>query len=193
MKKILLVIDVQNDFIWGDLGSLEAQEAAAKVAQLVADKERFEVIATVDHHRPSPRLQTIEAEAIPLHCIAHSPGAALYGDIAEHVDYVIEKNRFACDPLDIRTHLQTIFARRSSEVLTGEEGSPREELFICGLCTDVCVISNALMLRSLFPHIKITVLADACAGTCPERHKAALDVMNSCLIDIKESAIVFGV
>lgn len=192
MKKILLVIDVQNDFVFGALGSPEAQEAAKKVVQLVTD-ERFEVIATVDHHRPKPRLRTIEEEAIPPHCIAHSPGAALYEGIAEHVDYVIKKNRFACDHSDIRTHLQTIFTRRSSEVLTGEEGSPREELFICGLCTDVCVISNALMLRSIFPHIKITVLADACAGTRPEKHKAALDVMESCLIDIKDSAIAFGI
>jgi nicotinamidase-related amidase len=190
MKKILLVIDVQNDFVWGDLGSPDAQKAAEKVAQLVAD-ERFEVIATVGHHYPKPRLRTIEAEAIPPHCIAHSLGAALYGDIAKHVDYVIKKNCFACDHSDIRTHLQTIFTRRSSEVLTGEEGSPREELFICGLYTDVCVISNALMLRSIFPHVKITVLADACAGTYPEMHEAALAVMKSCLIDIKDSATAF--
>lgn len=176
MRKILLVVDVQNDFIWGDLGSFEAQMAAAKVARLVADERWDEVIATVDHHHPKPKRQTIEAEAIPPHCIAHSPGAALYEGIAEHVDYIIEKDRFSINGcVDLWPHLSA-------------QGKDDDiEFFICGLCTDVCVISNALMLRSEFPHIKITVLADACAGTRPEKHKAALAVMESCLIDIKSS------
>lgn len=186
MKKILLVVDVQNDFVDGALGSPEAQEAAKKVAQLVADERWDEVIATVDHHHPKPLQRTVEMEAIPPHCIAHSQGAALYGNIAKHIDYVIEKNCFACDHTDIWSHLQRTFLPRPSELLAGEEHR-QVELFICGLCTDVCVISNALMLRSLFPHVKITVLADACAGTRPEKHKAALAVMESCLIDIKDS------
>jgi nicotinamidase-related amidase len=169
---------VQNDFVDGALGSPEAQEAAKKVAQLVADEKWDEVIATVDHHHPKPFLRTVESEKMPPHCIAYSPGAALYGDIIpEHVDHVIAKSNFSVDVKDIWPYLQR----------TSEEASAEIELFICGLCTDVCVISNALMLRSEFPHIKITVLADACAGTSPEKHKAALAVMESCLIDIKSS------
>lgn len=177
MRKILLVVDVQNDFIWGDLGSPEAQEVAKKVEQLVTDDRWDEVIATVDHHHPKLLQRTMEAEAIPSHCIAHSQGAALYGNIAKHVDHVITKSNFSVDIEDIWPYLQR----------TSEEASDEIGLSICGLCTDICVISNALMLRSMVPHVKITVLADACAGTTPEKHKAALAVMESCLIDIKNS------
>jgi nicotinamidase-related amidase len=190
MKKILLVVDVQNDFVNGALGSPEAQEVAKKIVHLIADEKWDEVIATVDYHHPKPDLQTVEAEAISPHCIAYSQGAALYGDIAKHIDYVIEKKCFACSHADIGPYLQRKYLLRPSEVLLDKKNFPQAELFICGLCTDVCVVSNALMLRSMFPHIKITVLADACAGSCPERHKAALDVMDSCLIDIKDSAAV---
>lgn len=181
MKKILLVVDVQNDFVDGALGSPEAQKAAKKIVELIADKKWNKVIATVDQHPPKPMLRTIEADTVPLHCIAHSPGAALYTGIAEHVDHIIEKSNFSVDSEDIWPYLQ-----RTSEDAPDTK-IPDVELFICGLCTDICVISNALMLRSMFPHIKITVLPDLCAGTTPKKHNAALDVMDSCLINIRYS------
>lgn len=182
MRKILLVVDVQNDFIYGALGSPEAKKVAEKIRYLVTVKKWDNVIATVDCH-PAPKTQspTVESERLPPHCICHSSGAAMYVDIAVHADHVITKSNFSVDIEDIWPYLQR----------TSEEASDEIELFICGLCTDVCVISNALMLRSAFPYIKITVLADACAGTCPEKHKAALAVMESCLIDIEDSAAVF--
>jgi nicotinamidase-related amidase len=181
MRKILLVIDVQNDFVDGALGSPGALEAAKKIINLVADERWAEVIATVDHHHPKPKRRTLEAEMIPPHCIAYSPGAALYKGIAEHVDYIIEKDRFSIDCcVDLWPHLTA----------QGDNNDDDIEFFICGLCTDICVISNALTLRSAFPRDKITVIADACAGTSTDRHAAALEVMKSCLIDVKTSDMI---
>lgn len=179
--KILLVVDVQNDFVDGVLGSPEAQKAAKKIVELIADKRWDKVIATVDCHPPKPMPRTIEADTVPPHCIAHSPGAALYAGIAEHVDHIIEKSNFSVDSADIWNYLQQTLEDAPDATIYDVE------LFICGLCTDICVISNALMLRSLFPYIKITVIDDACAGTTYKKHNAALDVMKSCLINIKYS------
>lgn len=188
MKKVLLIVDVQNDFVYGALGSSEAQKVADRIADLITDRIWDKVIATVDHHHPKPQLQTVESKKIPPHCIAYSTGAALCTSIiAKHIDHVIAKSNFSVDIRDIWPYLQQASGETSSTKIT------KIELFICGLCTDVCVISNALMLRSELPYTKITVLADACAGTCPEKHKAALDVMESCLIDVKDSATVLQV
>lgn len=183
--KILLVIDVQNDFVDGVLGSLEAQKAAKKIVELTADKRWDKVIATVDCHPPKPMPRTIETDKVPPHCITHSPGAALYADIAEHVDHIIEKSNFSVDSDDIWHYLQQVLEDEPDATIS------EVELFICGLCTDICVISNALMLRSIFPQIKITVLPDLCAGTTPKKHNAALDVMESCLINIRSSYEIY--
>lgn len=183
--KILLVVDVQYDFVDGVLGSFEAQSAAKKIVELVADKKWGKVIATVDCHPPKPMPRTIEADTVPPHCIAHSPGAALYAGIAEHVDHIIEKSNFSVDSSDIWHYLQQTLEDEPDDATIYDV-----ELFICGLCTDICVISNALMLRSIFPQIKITVLSDLCAGTTPKRHDAALVIMESCLIDVKASDMI---
>lgn len=183
--KILLIVDVQNDFVDGVLGSPEAQKVTKKIVEQIADKKWDKVIATVDHHPPKSKRQTLEDEMILPHCITHSPGAALYKGIAEHVDHIIEKSNFSVDSEDIWHYLQQTLEDAPDVTISDVE------LFICGLCTDICVISNALMLRSIFPQIKITVLPDLCAGTTPKKHNAALDVMESCLINIRYSFEIY--
>lgn len=175
MKKILFVIDAQRDFIEEPLGTKDSFLVAARIEEMLRKTDRgwSKVIATMDSHTKGSAL-TIEADTFPPHCLVGSEGAALFGDIPKYVDRIITKDTFSPDPPELCTYLNLITAH--------DEGT---EFFICGFCTDICVISCALMIRSQFPRIRITVLEDLCAGTTPEKHKAALAVMDSCLIEVK--------
>jgi len=175
MDKILVVIDAQVDFTTGCLGSKQAAEAVVRLQEYLKNhKNDYKlVLATADTHQNSEfdEKSTIEGSEIPKHCIKASPGYALAGDIAYYVDEVIEKSTFMADNFD---SLIDDICARDYDV---------EEIDICGFCTDICVISNALLLRKEYPDVKICVIDDLCAGTSEQNHKAALDVMSSCLIE----------
>lgn len=174
MNKVIFVIDMQNDFVTGSLGSKEAQAcvpyAAKLIEQAAADGDK--TVFTFDTHGDG-YFNTLEGKKLPIaHCKIGSAGWNLYEDIAVAArkstnQAVLPKDTFGAIK-DITKYVP--------------EGT--KEIILCGLCTDICVVSNALILRAYYPDMPIRVVANACAGTSPERHKAALAVMESCQIDV---------
>ena len=175
IKKVLIVVDMQNDFITGSLGSEDAEAIVpcvrAKVKEYVDNEDV--VIFTKDSHFESYLDNTLEGKMLPVeHCILETEGWKICDELQEFVDYVCHKFTFGyLGWEDIIMYPQTA----EKVDLTIE---------ICGLCTDICVVSNALILRAMYPNTRIIVDAKCCAGTTPEKHKAALEVMKSCQIEV---------
>lgn len=166
MKRTLIVVDMQNDFIDGALGTKEAQAIVPNVKKKIEEyKARGdEIIFTRDTHL-SNYLDTNEGEHLPVkHCIEGTYGWLISDELDNGVGYpVINKYTFGFD---------------------GWIHYDFEEIELVGLCTDICVVSNALILKALFPDIDIAVDASCCAGVTPETHKAALTTMKMCQINI---------
>lgn len=174
MKKVLVVVDMQNDFIDGSLGS---QQAAAIVDNAAEKISGFngEIFVTLDTHFDN-YLDTSEGKKLPVeHCIKNTKGWELNEKIsaalADKEFTVVEKNTFGS------TELPRLIAER-----VGEDDFSIE---LIGLCTDICVVSNALLLKASFPEVTISVDSSCCAGVTPQKHDAALETMSSCQIDIK--------
>ena len=174
MKNILIVVDMQKDFIDGALGSSEALSIVPMVLDKLkaAKKNNDKIILTMDTHS-SDYLTTPEGSKLPVeHCIKGTEGHALNRNIDAELTpdmMVVEKGSFAC------TELPELIKR----FLVGETA-----VELCGLCTDICVVSNALLLKAYYPQIQIIVDPAACAGTSKEGHEAALKTMSACHIDI---------
>lgn len=171
MKKLLVVVDMQNDFVGGALGSGRARE----IAPLVAEKMRSydgDIVCTMDTHGED-YLSTREGRYLPvMHCVRGTDGWRLCGEVEEAArgkDAVMrfEKNTFACARL----------AEYVSKTLY-------DEIELVGVCTDICVVSNALALRAAAENARIIVDSSCCAGVTEEKHRAALEVMRSCQIEI---------
>ena len=192
MKKILVVVDMQNDFIDGPLGTPEARAIIDRVCEKIRGEEWDHIYYTLDTH-DNEYLETQEGEKLPItHCVKHSPGWMLNKDvmiaIANSDSYEkIEKHTFGSIGLEDRLRkintlpegVMVSFTDIQHHVAGGNI-----ELTLIGVCTDICVISNALLLKTHFPEMKIVVDASCCAGTTPEKHVMALEVMKSCQIDI---------
>lgn len=170
----LIVIDMQNDFVSGPLGTPEARAIVPRVAEKISQyrhRANADIFVTMDTH-DDDYLTTGEGHRLPVpHCIDATPGWCLNPEIQDalYSDFKIRyKNAFAEFGWD--------------ELLFAPSFEDRIELV--GVCTDICVISNALVLRSMFPKATIAVDASCCAGTTPEAHEAALLVMKSCQIEI---------
>ena len=155
MKKTLIVVDMQNDFIDGSLGTREAQAIVGKVKDKIKSyqENHGEIIFTRDTHTKD-YLNTNEGKHLPVeHCIAGTEGWRI-ADGLEIADAVyIDKPTFGY--MDWKHY-------------------NLEEVEIVGLCTDICVVSNALIIKATYPEINVTVDASCCAGVTPETHKAAL-------------------
>lgn len=164
--KALIVIDMQNDFISGSLGTPEAQAIVPKVAEKLMNYSMLydEVIFTQDTHFDYNYFDTNEGKHLPVrHCIKATYGWFVHPSIDDQECLHIEKKSFGYT---------------SWRDVLGDV----DEIELVGLCTDICVISNALILKALYPEATIVVDASCCAGTTPENHKAALQVMKSCQI-----------
>lgn len=165
----LIVIDMQNDFITGSLANKDAQVIIPAVVEKikVARKDGYKIEFTFDTHSQN-YLDTFEGKHLSIaHCIKNTDGWKLAPEIDQvrlPEDAVIEKNSFAANWPD-------------------DDGTV-DKIEIVGICTDICVVSNALALRTKYPNAEIYVYAALCAGTSEEAHKAALMVMNSCQINI---------
>ena len=173
MKKFLVIVDMQKDFVDGALGS---KEACAIVPAAVRKIRTFDggIFATLDTHFEN-YMETAEGRKLPVpHCIKDTEGWELDKDIAAALkgkDYIpVEKNTFGS------VDLPELIGRAAD----GEEFS----IELIGLCTDICVVSNALLLKANFPEAVIAVDEKCCAGVTPEKHEAALETMRSCQIDI---------
>ena len=172
MRKILVVVDMQNDFIDGALGTPEAVAIVENVKARIREYDKADVFVTMDTHFPE-YLQTQEGRNLPVeHCIRGTDGWQIRSDIAELLTdaHVYEKPTFGSVAL----------AKDIAEIAAKEE----IEIEVLGLCTDICVVSNALLLKANMPEVKITVDHTCCAGVTPESHEAALMTMQMCQIGI---------
>ena len=171
MSKIIIVIDMQNDFITGVLGTPEAVAITPKVHKKVEEYRANldTVIFTRDTHFVNYP-NTLEGKHLPVpHCIAATKGWKITpGLFDEDYDLIVQKPSFGYSGWD--------------EGYYGLDEA--ESIELVGLCTDICVVSNALILKALYPETEIYVDASCCAGTTPENHKAALQVMTSCQINV---------
>ncbi len=163
--KTLIVIDMQNDFIDGSLGTKEAvgivESVRAKIEAYRKAGDR--ILFTRDtHHEDYP--DTNEGRHLPVvHCIEGTEGWEIRDGLTADGDEIINKPSFG---------------------YTGWQAYEFEEIELVGLCTDICVVSNAMILKALFPEIRISVDASCCAGVTPESHQAALTTMRMCQIEI---------
>ncbi len=176
-KRFLIVVDMQNDFIDGSLGTKEAQAiVSAAVERIRACRAAgCNVILTMDTHEEN-YLETREGKYLPVrHCIRGTVGWQIRPEVLEAAGesaVLVEKPTFGS------VRLPQIIRER---VASGD--SVAVELI--GLCTDICVVSNALLLKAHFPEAEFAVRADCCAGVTPEKHLAALETMRSCQIAIE--------
>ena len=173
MKKFLIAVDIQKDFVDGALGTAEAAAMIPAAARKIKDFDG-EIFVTLDTHF-GDYMDTAEGKKLPVpHCIKGTDGWQLNDEIAgalEGRDFaVVEKNTFGSVDLP--------------GLVAEAAGDEDFELELIGLCTDICVVSNALLLKASFPEVPIIVDAACCAGVTPELHEAALMTMRSCQIDV---------
>lgn len=174
MKKYLIVIDVQNDFVTGALGSDEAVAILPTIRKKIAEFEG-EVIFTQDTHQ-TDYLETQEGNLLPVpHCINGSDGWQIVSEIAQMAP--VRASKSYCKPGFGSREL-------AIDLLTIHQTSGIESIELIGLCTDICVVTNALLLKSFLPEVPITVDALCCAGTTPDNHQKALSTMQNCQIRI---------
>ena len=174
MKKVLVVVDMQKDFVDGALGSREAAAIVPNVARKIRAFDGDGIIVTFDTHYPD-YLETLEGKKLPVvHCVEGTAGHALDGEVQK-----------ALEGKQYTKVLKKTFGSFDVPRILGE-AYPGEalEIEVVGLCTDICVVSNALILRAAYPNAKITVDARCCAGVSPETHRAALATMGCCQIDV---------
>lgn len=186
--KIIIIIDMQNDFITGSLGSPEAVEVRNKMIRYLneQDYKNTKVIFTMDTHY-SNYLNTFEGQKLPIpHCVKDTEGweidKEIYNSIPDNKKEIQFKRTFGS--LDLTDTLIDMLLNSYIDDTEIPTEIPLDEIEIIGVCTDICVVSNALILRACYPNTKIKVISELCAGTSKEAHKAALTVMNSCQIDI---------
>ena len=171
MRKILLVVDMQNDFISGSLGSADAQSIVSGVAKRISEFDG-EVIFTRDTHFED-YLSTREGRHLPIsHCIKETHGWQIAAELPiPEGARIIDKETFGSAALACQ------LAEENSD-------SPIGEIEILGLCTDICVISNAFLLKAYLPECEITVNSALCRGVSTESHNNALASMAACQINI---------
>lgn len=173
MKHFLVVVDMQKDFVDGALGTAQAEAIVPAAVRKIASFDG-EIFVTFDTHFHD-YLQTAEGKKLPVpHCIRHTDGWRLDEDIetalSEKTYTAVEKHTFGSVELP--------------GLIEASAGSEDFDITLIGLCTDICVVSNALLLKAHFPEKEIAVDASCCAGVTPALHEAALATMKSCQITI---------
>ena len=175
--KTLICVDMQNDFISGSLANPAAAAIVDPMAEYIKNFDG-KIIFTRDTHYEN-YLETQEGRNLPIeHCVYHTSG------------WEVNKELEDAAATNIHGH-NTLFANKTSfgdienlmRAITYYAVVPNE-IYLCGTCTDICVISVALNLKARFPEIKMYCIADLCAGLTPEKHAAALEVMRSCQIEV---------
>ena len=176
-KKILVVVDMQKDFIDGSLGTPEAQAIVEPVAEFIRGLgDDCEILATRDTHYNN-YMETNEGKHLPVvHCQIDSHGWEINEKVAEALEargaMIIDKPYFGISPDHWALSLENVDVT---------------EVILFGLCTDICVISNALAMKTAYPEIPVKVYSDLCAGVTPESHNAALLTMKMCQVDVMRS------
>lgn len=169
MKRLLIVVDMQKDFVDGALGTREAEAIVPQVVKKIEEyrKSGDEIVFTLDTHFDN-YMNTMEGRKLPVfHCIKGTPGWELITELKEIPGKRFEKHTFGSQELALY-------------VSRGEYDSVE----LIGLCTDICVISNALLVKAVVPELPIQVDGGCCAGVSPKTHEDALNAMKMCHIDI---------
>lgn len=170
MKKLLIVVDMQNDFINGTLGTAEAAFIVPAVAEKIRSYRESgdNVLFTRDTHHEN-YLETQEGRILPvLHCIENTSGWNIAAELNTSDGLIFDKKSFGSIEL--------------AEYVA--ENIMPDEIELVGVCTDVCVISNAMILKAKMPEVNISVDAACCAGVTPQSHINALHAMQACQINI---------
>lgn len=171
MRKILVVVDMQKDFVDGTLGTNEALAIIDKAVNKINDFDG-EIFVTYDTHN-SDYLETSEGKNLPVvHCVKGTQGWCLEEKIAT----ALGNKKYT------KVEKTTFGAMNLPQII----GDGEKEIELIGLCTDICVVSNALILKAAFPESEIKVDASCCAGVTPELHDAAILTMKSCQIKVEE-------
>lgn len=172
MRKILVVVDMQKDFIDGSLGTKEAQAIVTPVIEKMKSYEKSDIYVTRDTHGEN-YLDTAEGKKLPVvHCVEGTEGWQLHPEIEAlaEPEHIINKPTFGSMTL--------------MELLQAENEKEPLEIELVGLCTDICVVSNALLLKAAMPENSIKIDASCCAGVTPKSHEAALTTMQMCQIEV---------
>lgn len=181
-KKILVIVDMQEDFVTGVLGTPEAQAIVPRIIKKLQKngKNYSAILLTKDAHNKNYG-KTLEGKKLPVpHCIEGTDGYRVMSDIYKEVE---ELRKTGVTVKNFKKH--TFASDKLVEYLTAMVlvNNKNIEIEIIGVCTDICVVSNALTIRAALPNTVISVDAKCCAGTSIKAHNAALRVMNSCQID----------
>ena len=157
-----IIIDVQNDFVSGVLGTPEARAMVPRLVQKLQNTSN-DLIFTQDTHDATKYPKTAEGRLVPPHCFKNSNGWQIVSSLKPFVSRgkIVEKQTYGT------TQLPALVKNYAT-------------IEICGLCTDICVVANAIILRTFYPETKIVIDANCCAGTTTDAHNAALAVMKSC-------------
>lgn len=170
MQKILVVVDMQNDFIDGALGTAEAVAIVPKVAEKIKSFDGT-VLYTRDTHEEN-YMETQEGKNLPVpHCIRDTEGWQIRAELQQAGAEVIDKPTFGS-----RALAEKLVEMNREEAI--------ESITLIGLCTDICVISNAFVIKAFLPETPIIVDAACCAGVTPKSHERALEAMKVCQIAV---------
>lgn len=173
MKHFLVVVDIQNDFVDGALGTAEAVAMLSHACAKICDFDG-EIFVTYDTHFED-YLRTAEGAKLPVeHCIKGTNGWLLNEKVAKALE---NKHYTSVEKL-------TFGSVELPELIEKAANGEDFDITLIGLCTDICVVSNALILKANFPEKKIAVMESCCAGVTPESHAAAIKTMQMCQIDI---------
>ena len=175
-RKVLVVIDMQNDFLTGALANEEGVKIIDDVKQRIdeAEKEGYTVLFTRDTHGEN-YMETQEGKKLPVpHCLKGTDGWQITKKLRPYADEerVLDKPAFGSLELP--------------EWIEKKAGGVPEEIELCGVCTDICVISNAMILKGAFPEVPVRVKKSLCAGVTPESHNNALAAMEVCQVEVEE-------
>lgn len=171
MQKILVVVDMQNDFIDGALGTAEAVAIVPRVSEKIRDFDGT-VLYTRDTHEEN-YMETQEGKNLPVpHCIRGTEGWEIREELQKENADIVDKPTFGSAQL----------GEKLSKMNAAEE---IESITLIGLCTDICVISNAFVIKAFLPETAIIVDASCCAGVTPESHTRALEAMKMCQIKVE--------
>lgn len=175
-KQILIVVDMQNDFITGALGTEEAKKIVSNVVKAVK-AHKGELYFTRDTHEKN-YLETQEGKNLPVeHCIKGTKGWEICPELQEFAREAVIVDKPAFGSMELAAKMRK--AAENSEI---------ETITLVGLCTDICVISNAMILKAALPEVPVKVLEDCCAGVSVESHKNALEAMKICQISVEQSS-----
>lgn len=183
-KKILVVIDCQNDFITGSLRNEEAIKKVPNIVKKITDNNWDEIIVTQDTHEDN-YLETREGKNLPVvHCVKYTDG----WKINEDIDRAIKDAKFNRNINVVYVHKPTFGSKTLRDIITEDYKYFKTDdlqITFVGFCTDICVVSNVLLVKeALYEDANITVDSSCCAGVTPESHEAALLTMKMCQINV---------